>query len=261
MPKTLDVTGGTLSYDEFGEGPQTIVFVHGGGGNHLSWWNQIPRFMDRYRCVTFSTRGFGFTVDHSGEGPTAYARDLGELMDGLDIEHAVLVGQSLGGFTVLPFAARNPNRAAGVLMADTVIGVGNEDILTELQTQLATARNALGDRAANIMVGPDYEERSPEGLFLYNTIRALNPPLNVGSALNSTEGAATNEEMANLTIPVTFLVGAEDRLVPPAVVEKASKLLPNSRYVEIPKGGHSVYWELPDAFNAVLEDLLAEAFG
>ncbi|MDE2745706.1 MAG: hypothetical protein OXI41_06935 [Chloroflexota bacterium] len=97
-------------------------------------------------------------------------------------------------------------------MADTVIGVGNEDILAELQTQQATARSALGDRGANVMVGPEYEQRSPEGLFLYNTIRALNPPLNVGSALSSTEGAATYEEMANLTIPVIFLVGAEDRL-------------------------------------------------
>ncbi|MXX47160.1 MAG: alpha/beta hydrolase [Chloroflexi bacterium] len=261
MPKTLEVTGATLSYDEFGEGPETIVFVHGGGGNHLSWWNQIPHFMDRYRCVTFSTRGFGFTLDHSNEGPSAYARDLGELMDGLGIERAVLVGQSLGGFTVLPFAARNPERAAGVLMADTVIGVGNEEILAELQTQLATARNALDDRGANIMVGPEYEQQSPEGLFLYNTIRALNPPLQVGSTLSSTDGAATNEEMANLSIPVVFLVGAEDRLVPPPVVEQASRLLPNSRYVEVPRGGHSVYWELPNEFNAILEDLLNAAYG
>ena len=36
MPNTLDVTGATLIYDEFGDGPDTIVFVHGAGGNHLS---------------------------------------------------------------------------------------------------------------------------------------------------------------------------------------------------------------------------------
>ena len=41
MPKMLEVTGGRLNYAEYGEGPEAIVFVHGGGSNHLSWWNQI----------------------------------------------------------------------------------------------------------------------------------------------------------------------------------------------------------------------------
>lgn len=59
MAQTLDVTGGQLIYDEFGEGPETIVFVHGAGGNHLSWWQQIPVFRDRYRCVTYEVRGWG----------------------------------------------------------------------------------------------------------------------------------------------------------------------------------------------------------
>ena len=36
MPKTLNVTGASLIYDQFGDGPDTIVFVHGAGGNHLS---------------------------------------------------------------------------------------------------------------------------------------------------------------------------------------------------------------------------------
>ena len=57
MAQTLDVTGGQLVYDEFGEGPETIVFVHGAGGNHLSWWQQIPVFCDRFRCVTYEMHG------------------------------------------------------------------------------------------------------------------------------------------------------------------------------------------------------------
>ena len=32
-------------------------------------------------------------------------------------------------------------------------------------------------------------------------------------------------------------------------------------YVEAPTGGHSVYWELPDRFNTILDALLTEAYG
>ncbi len=260
MAQTLDVSGATLTYDVFGDGPNTVIFVHGGGGNHLSWWKQIPQFMDRFRCVTYSVRGFAGSPDHSEEGPSAYARDLGELMDQLGIERAALVGQSLGGFSVLPFAARHPERAAAVMMADTIIGVGDPDLLAELQTQLATAREALQQQAANIMVAPAYVEREPAALFLYNQIRGLNPPLRVSGQLGVDEGAASVDQLRNATMPVVFLVGAEDRLVPPSVVRQAVELLPNARYVEVAEGGHSVYWELPEAFNAEVERLLADAF-
>ena len=74
-------------------------------------------------------------------------------------------------------------------------------------------------------------------------------------------GAASNEELGNLTMPVVLLSGSVNELVPPAIVQQAAKLIPHARYVEVPDGGHSVYWELPAEYNAVLEELLAEASG
>ena len=47
-----------------------LVFAHGAGGNHLSWWQQVPHFMDRYTCVVFDHRGYGRSVD------TADRKDL-----------------------------------------------------------------------------------------------------------------------------------------------------------------------------------------
>lgn len=44
-----------------------MVFVHEAGGNHLSWWNQIPHFSQRYRCVTYEVRGWGQSPDLSDE--------------------------------------------------------------------------------------------------------------------------------------------------------------------------------------------------
>ena len=112
------------------------------------------------------------------------------------------------------------------------------------------------------MVGSAYLERSPEGVFLYNQVRALNPPLDLDRPLSFgiEDGAIAVEDLSALTMPVLFLAGAEDAIIPAAVIERAAAMVPGARYVEIPEGGHSVYWELPEQFNAALEELLAEAY-
>lgn len=45
-----------IHYEVTGEGP-AIVFAHGLGGNHLSWWQQVAHFAPRHACVTFAHRG------------------------------------------------------------------------------------------------------------------------------------------------------------------------------------------------------------
>ena len=261
MPNTIEVTGGTLIYDEFGEGAETIVFVHDAGGNHLSWWNQISVFQDRFRCVTYEVRGWGQSRDRSGEGLTAFARDLGELMDRLQIDRATLVGQSMGGFTVLPYAARHPERVDALMMGDTVVGIGDAGVLRGLQESLEAMGSATPEEWETQMFGSAYVERSPEGVFLYNQIRALNTPPESFAGYGIEQGAVTNDELPNLTMPVVFVAGSEDVLIPPWLIKQAADLIPQAKYVEVPTCGHSVYWELPDRFNAILDDLLAETHG
>ena len=46
----INLGSATLDYEIEGQGP-VILFAHGAGGNRLSWWQQVPYFMDRYSCV------------------------------------------------------------------------------------------------------------------------------------------------------------------------------------------------------------------
>ena len=48
---------GALYYEVAGSGP-ALVFAHGLGGNHLSWWQQVAHFAPSYTCVAFAHRGF-----------------------------------------------------------------------------------------------------------------------------------------------------------------------------------------------------------
>src|SRR5262249_25128750 len=65
-----------LYYEVHGRGP-FLVFAHGLGGNHLSWWQQVAHFAPRYTCVIFSHRGFApSTAPAEGPDPTVYPGDL-----------------------------------------------------------------------------------------------------------------------------------------------------------------------------------------
>jgi len=66
MPKA-QINGIELYYEVHGNGP-AVVCAHGAGGNHLSWWQQVPVLTPRYRCVIFDHRGFGQSLD-SPNGP------------------------------------------------------------------------------------------------------------------------------------------------------------------------------------------------
>jgi len=54
--------GFRLYYEDTGGNAPALLFLHGAGGNHLSWWQQVPVFAEEYRCVTVDQRGFGFNT-------------------------------------------------------------------------------------------------------------------------------------------------------------------------------------------------------
>ena len=75
----------TLYYESHGEGP-AVTFLHGAGGNHISWWQQVPVFSQRYRCITIDHRGFGRSTDPDKLGSTRYVEDLEALLDRTRLE-------------------------------------------------------------------------------------------------------------------------------------------------------------------------------
>ena len=96
---TLARPGSTLYYEVSGSGP-AIVFAHGLGGNHMSWWQQVAHFAPRWTCVTFAHRGFSpSTAIEGGPNPADYADDLAALVAHLDLPDFRVVGQSMGGWT------------------------------------------------------------------------------------------------------------------------------------------------------------------
>lgn len=95
----------------------TVVAVHGVTGNHLAW-SLLARHSP-YEVVAPDLRGRGRSSGVAGPaGMRAHTADLCSVLDHLELDRAILVGHSMGGFVVSCFAAAHPDRVASVLLVD-----------------------------------------------------------------------------------------------------------------------------------------------
>ncbi|MEX1253577.1 MAG: alpha/beta fold hydrolase [Dehalococcoidia bacterium] len=247
-----------LYYESHGEGP-ALAFAHGAGGNHLSWWQQVPAFADRYRCVTFDHRAFGRSQDpHGGPGRRAFADDLRALLDHLDIESLALVAQSMGGRTAVGFSLRNPGRVGALVLAGTTGGAVSDEV-REAQDEHRNGphgQRSLAQRAISLRL----KRERPDLAYLYRLIGRLNPPRprDFLAPIPGYRGSSA-DRLSVLGIPILFLVGADDTVTPPHVVQLAHQQVPGSQFDVIDGAGHSSYFERPAAFNHRIARFLREA--
>ncbi|MGH7905255.1 MAG: alpha/beta fold hydrolase [Candidatus Binataceae bacterium] len=251
------INGIDLYYEVHGEGP-ALVFAHGAGGNHLSWWQQAPAFSKHFRSITFDHRGFGFSRDvPDGPGARAYVDDLRALLDHLGIHRAAFVSQSMGGWTVLGFACTYPERVSALALCDTMAGLDDPDVINEMNLH-GVPKGGLSQVLARVYA-EDFPAREPAKAFLYHQISALNlhVPPDLLPAMMSLRFRV--EPIVDARVPAMLLVGEEDKLTTPKLMELMARRIPHSRFVKVPGAGHSVYFEKPEEYNRVLMDFLKEA--
>ncbi len=251
------VNGIELYYETHGTGP-ALVLAHGGGGSHLSWWQQVPVFSKTYQVVTFDHRSFGYSRDGTaGPGPRAFVKDLTGLLDHLGIQRAALVGQSMGGWTVCGFAAACPERTSTLILCDTTAGIETPEID---RTRASLRERAQGNLAQLLTsaYAMSFPECEPALCFLYQQISALNQHISpnlVPTLMNLHTNVAPIVEHE---IPTLLVVGEEDVLAPPPAMQSITTRIPQARFVTVPKAGHSAYFEQPAVFNRLVDEFVQE---
>jgi len=263
----LKLPDSEIYYEVIGSGPP-LIFAHGLGGNHLSWWRQIPHFYDRYTCITFSHRGFSLSSNLSGRyGASVFADDLGSLIEHLDIKEVNLVAQSMGGWTALNYALRDTSNIKSLVMASTT-GELNFNLinhpeikkLNEWKISSEKIKTDLDSRGLLAATGPRMEMEQPMMNLLYSQIYDLTP--NAYKDLVRKEIRNTRilppDNLNRLNIPVLFIVGDEDVVFPPGAAAAAASIIEKSSFERIPEAGHSVYFERPEIFNNLIDNFLAE---
>lgn len=247
------VNGIQLYYEVHGPALGTapvVVFAHGAGGNHMSWWQQVPHFSGSRTCITFDQRGYGRSLDTNALGGSSYGRDLDALLTHLGVTEFDLVAQSMGGWTALAFALAHPGRIRRLVMADTHGGL-------RVSEQRSAPRIAVPE-GSHPATGPWMEAEQPELAFLYRQIMALSEDRDPAQLMMHLRaiGSPSVDDIQALTMPVLFIIGEQDLSIPPEVLEAAARAFPNATVARVPHAGHSVYFERPARFNELIDQFL-----
>src|SRR5690606_23346973 len=108
----------TVALDDVGTGT-AVVFLHGFPHSRALWHNQLAALSGVARCIAPDLRGFG---QSDAAGPWTmdrYADDVLELLNALQIQRAIIVGLSMGGYIAMACWRRFPDRVRALVFMDT----------------------------------------------------------------------------------------------------------------------------------------------
>lgn len=245
-----------IYYEVHGNGPRTLVFAHGMGGNAAIWFNQIAHFSRECRVIAFDHRYFGRSrcaVDTYR--PEWFADDAIAILDAENIDTAVFVCQSMGGWTGSQLAIGHPDRIAALVMSHTPgVFVHKSAVNDRPVANLVSERPANPKPFATPALAADYPDKNPAGAALYSEISAFNDidrsviPRRIGEASLSVD----TDTLVDYRVPTLFITADKDILFPSHYIEALAKTVPGAECRNLGDAGHSSYFEIPDTFNATL---------
>jgi 3-oxoadipate enol-lactonase len=254
--------GAEIHYEVFGKGP-AIVFAHGLGGNHLSWWQQVAHFAPTHTCVVFAHRGFPpSSAVHGRTAPDGYADDLVALVDELKLEQVSLVAQSMGGWTCLDYALRQPKKVRALVMASTSGALDFSQLknpeVDEWSRRSPGKLAELQSRGIHPAGGERMAREQPALAQLYGQISEMAPTSFREEVRQRIRQLRTRPPslLGGLPMPVLFVTGDEDWVFPPAAGPALARLAPKASAVVVPQAGHSVYFERAAKFNEIIGRVL-----
>jgi pimeloyl-ACP methyl ester carboxylesterase len=274
MPR-IQIGDVSLHYEEAGRG-LPLVFVHEFAGDAESWRPQVQFFARRYRTIVYNARGF--PPSDVPEDPAAYSQeqaveDLRGLLDALGIPQAHVCGLSMGGFATLHFGLRHPGRALSLVVAGCGYGSGGADRGDAFRRDVeVTARRFLAEPMAHMAdtycLGParvQFRDKDPVGWQLFREQFARQSARGhaltmLGVQLRRPSVYELEGELARLEVPTLIVTGDEDEpCLQPALYLK--RTIMTSGLLVLPRSGHTINLEEPEAFNRAVLDFLTAVDG
>jgi 2-succinyl-6-hydroxy-2,4-cyclohexadiene-1-carboxylate synthase len=258
-----------LSYFVAGEGTP-VTLLHGFTQSGRSWLEVISKLPEGWMWIVPDLRGHGETRTRPGApcSMDACTRDLLMLWDHLGVARTHLVGYSMGGRLALHVAARRPERTLSLLTIGAHAGLeegaregrrrGDEALAQRIEQE---GLEAFVNHWSSLPLFAGMERRGPAFVAQARAERMTNHVAGLACSLRGM-GAGVMEplwdDLRNLAVPGTFVAGQLDH----GYVTSARRLastVPNGRVEVVPRAGHTVHQERPEAFARLLAAHLATA--
>ncbi len=231
-----------------------LVLLHGVGSDKSVWRPQLDHFDAERRTVAVDFPGYGES-DFLGS-PTLedFAGAILGAMDALGIDRAHICGLSLGGVVAIELHHSTPARCASLILAHSfAVHPDGRAIYDQLIAASADmAAMALARVPLLVAAGTDRALCD----HLAQTMAAIDPAA-FALAARAVWLADQRHRLSSIAVPVLVIVGAEDRVTPPALSHALAAGIAHSCLVEIAGAGHLSNIEQPGVFNRAVDQFLS----
>jgi pimeloyl-ACP methyl ester carboxylesterase len=250
-----------IAYDDVGTG-LPVVFLHAFPLNRTMWDPQVGALVAECRCIAVDFRGLGESAPAPPYSMDRYADDIVGVLDALQIERAVVVGLSLGGYVAFALWRRHAGRVRAFVLADTRATADTIDGVERRRHLIELAESQGSTAVANMqiagLVGRTTREKRPDIYDATHRMMAQAPAEGVIGGLEAMiarpDSTAT---CATISVPTLLVVGDEDAITPPKEMKRLLEAIPGSRLEVLQQAGHLSSLERPAAFNTVVSEFLA----
>jgi pimeloyl-ACP methyl ester carboxylesterase len=272
-PQTVQIKGHTIFYIVKGEG-KPLILIHGYGAGMWVWEKQIDFLSQFYRVYALDLIGHGFSdrpkIPYT---PEAYIYFLRDFMDGVGIEKAILIGNSMGGGIAWAMAALFPERVERLVLINCVppdvLGqVRNDSFRTLVAIKdipflpylVIASRNKrsikwiLQECVSNIkLITPEILDRQYQISKIRGTTWVI-----YSTFKNAKEAPKLKNYFSRIYQPTLLLWGERDLIFPLSVGEDLHRAIKGSKFQTIEKSGHIPMWETPKEVNQAMLSFLRE---
>ncbi len=263
LTMAVSTPSGHISYTDVGKGTP-LVLIHAFPTDLRLWTAQQENLKAYFRVISLDLWGFGHSTATNGQAVTMdkYADEVRKLLDSLQIQKAIIGGESMGGYVSLAFAKHYPERVAGLILSDTQAIADSPETKAKRE---ASALDVLAHGSAQLIrdfmpkalsAGATEQTRS----FLQQ-IANEQAPTAIASALRGMAlRADTSDTLRQIDLPVLIITGDQDMLISPQQSKNMHDLTKNSKLV-ILSAGHLSNLEQPEQWNRAVIDMFYPDIG
>jgi pimeloyl-ACP methyl ester carboxylesterase len=253
-------SGVSVEYEVKGAGPP-IVLLPGLGNRRFIWGEVAQALEDSHRVYTCEFRGYGTQWEGTSFGIKDLADDVARFIRELEIADPVVMGHSQGGFVLLELALAHPTLLRGLVL------LASASYTDEYGRTLLRLWRSLADKGDTQLLIDELflwnfswhfcNERTREMRMLKAMIRKSAFDLRA-FALHTLacESHETRDRIAAITAPTLLLGGELDIVMTQRHNQILAGLIPHSELVTLPRVGHNLLAEAPDALIAPIRGFL-----
>lgn len=233
---------------------ELLLFLHGAGSNGHTWHRQLDHFATAHSAVALDFPGHGRSGSTEGLADLdAHVRCVDAFAAALHLRPAVVVGRALGGAVAVALAAAHPERARALVLVATPPRFAIPPAALDTWRDVTLGR-AAQPFAMNLF-SPGADMAVVRECFMEQV--KTDPRVRYTDML-ACDGVDLTARLAALRVPTLVITGRDDHFAPPDQAEEVQRLVPGARLAVIDNAGHMLTSEQPAAFNAAVEQFLAE---